>query len=56
MTSSYSGPTRKMHKHCWAINSIRHSIHFTIVKEADDQLAFLDVLIAFTEYRFKISV
>lgn len=38
------------------VNTIRPSIQFTMEKERDNQLAFLDVLITRTECRFKTSV
>lgn len=36
------------------VNSIRPSIEFTMEKETE-QLAFVDVLITYTEYKFKTS-
>ena len=38
------------------VNSIRPSIQFTIEKEQDNKLSFLDVLITRTEYGFSTSV
>ena len=38
------------------VNTIRPSIQFTMEKEKDNQLAFLDILITHTECGFKTSV